>query len=235
MKKWLPFILLLLCTAAFCQERKMLPGKVVTANAGLSNIFVINKATGLEVKTDAEGAFTIPAKPGDKIAVYSPVITARDFAISEASFKEVPYVVEVDAKGIELDEVVVNNVNSHSLGLVPKGYVFPTANQRSIKFHGTVPHGLDYVLYALSGNLYYKKLEAKYAQKRAVIESINTLYSEDEIVEECGVPREYVNGFLFYAAENSELDTLLQLKNTGGAKLLLNELGLKYLEIISNE
>jgi len=236
MKKWL--FILLVCTTAFCQERKSLQGKVITGNAGISNIFVINKATGAEVKTDALGGFAIPAKPGDKIAVYSNTIEARDFAISEKSFIEVPYVVEVELKGTELKEVVVEaKVTSQSLGLVLKNYKFPTpAERRAKRYAAAVPgFGISYVINALSGNLYMLKLAAKYAEKEVLIQNLGNIYTEDEITAECGVPKEYAKGFLYYAADNQQLADLINVKDTGGAKLLLNELALKYLEVIKDE
>jgi len=237
MNKWL--LILLVYATAFCQERKPLLGKVVTGNVGISNIFVINKATGAEVKTDALGGFSIPAKPGDKIAIYSNTIEARDFAISEKSFAEMPYVVEVDIKGTELEEVVVEaKITSQSLGLVPKNYKFPTpAERRATRYAAAAAPALslDYVINALSGNLYALKLAAKYAEKEVLIQNIYRIYTEDEITTECGVPKEFAKGFLYYAAENQQLANLINVKDTGGAKLLLNELGLKYLEVIKNE
>lgn len=68
-----------------------------------------------------------------------------------------------------------------------------------------------------------------------LIQNINRIYNEDEITTECGVPREYAKGFLYFAADNKQLANLIELKDTGGAKLLLNELGLKYLETIKDE
>ena len=236
MKKWL--LILLVYNAAFCQERKPLQGKVITGNTGISNTFVINKATGAEVKTDALGGFAIPAKPGDKIAVYSNTIEARDFAITEKSFTEMPYVVEVDLKSTELEEVVVEaKITSQSLGLVPKNYKFPTpAERRAKRYAAAVPgFGLSYVINALSGNLYMLKLAAKYAEKEVLIQNLGSIYTEDEITTECGVPKEYAKGFLYYAAENQQLANLISVKDTGGAKLLMNELGLKYLEVIKDE
>ena len=236
MKKWL--FILLVCITAVCQERKPLQGKVITGNAGINNIFVINKATGAEVKTDALGGFSIPAKPGDKIAVYSNTIEARDFAISEKSFIEMPYVVEVELKGTELKEVVVEaKVTSQSLGLVPKNYKFPTpAERRAKRYAAAVPgFGISYVINAMSGNLYMLKLAAKYAEKEVLIQNLGNIYTEDEITAECGVPKEYAKGFLYYSADNQQLADLINVKDTGGAKLLLNELALKYLEVIKDE
>ena len=78
MNKWF-LILLLVCTTTFSQERTPLLGKVIANGIGVTGIFVINKATGSEVKTDATGNFSLPAKPGDKIAVYSTGVNTPRF------------------------------------------------------------------------------------------------------------------------------------------------------------
>lgn len=229
--------LLLFCGTVFCQERKPLPGKVVIVGNGIQNVFVINKATGAEVKTGGGGYFTIYAKAGDMLAVYSDKVDVRDFAVSEASFKENPYLMEVNAKSYEMEEVIINSasVTSQSLGLVPKGYVFETPAERSIRFHGTMPSGLDYLFTAIGGGLYLKKLEVKYAKKNALLAKIRDFYTEEEIISECKIPKEYVDGFLYYGVEDAKLTEVLRVKDTGGAKLRLSELALKYLDIIKDE
>jgi len=230
-------MLLLFYGTVLCQERKTLPGKIVIGSTGIPNVFVINKNTGAEVKTGSSGNFAIDAKAGDRLAVYSDKVEVRDFAVSEKSFSEVPYIMEVTSKVLELEEVVINSqtVTSQSLGLVPKGYVFETPAERSIRFHGTMPSGLDYLFTALGGGLYLKKLEVKYAEKNALLAKMGGVYTEEEIISKCKIPKEYVDGFLYYAVENAALSTALKNKDTGGAKLILSELSVKYLEIIHNE
>jgi len=96
MNKW-TLLLLLFYGQAFCQERRALPGRVILAdNTAVPNVFVINKATRTETKTDVAGSFSIPARAGDRLAVYSADTEVREFAISDASFAKVPYVLSVD-------------------------------------------------------------------------------------------------------------------------------------------
>lgn len=230
-------LLLLVYASVFCQERKALSGRVLAGSTGVANVFVINRATGAEVKTNATGNFSIPVTTGDVLAVYSPNIEVRNFTISDASIAEVPYVMEVTPKALELDEVVITSptVTSQSLGLVPKGYVFETPVERSIRFHGTMPSGLDYLFTAIGGGLYLKELEVKYAEKNALLAKMGGVYTEEEFISKCKIPKEYVDGFLYYSVENAALSTALKNKDTGGAKLILSELSVKYLEIIHNE
>jgi hypothetical protein len=233
-------ILLLFYGTVFCQERKILPGRIMAGTTGVPNVFVINKNTGAEVKTNGGGNFTLPAKAGDMLAVYSATIEVRDFAISEASFKEAPYLMEVNAKSLELEEVVINSptVTSQSLGLVPKGYKFETAAEsRAGRYAAAAApsFGIGYAINAISGQLYSLKLKASYAKKEMYMEKIDNIYTEEELVTECNIPKEYARGFVYYAVENAKLTAALKAKDTGGAKLLLSDLALKYRELIQDE
>lgn len=218
-----------------------MPGKIVVGTTGMEGVFIINKNTGAEVKTGSGGTFTIPAKAGDMLAVYSTKIDVRDFAISEASFKDDPYIMEVSAKSfqIELEGVVINSptVTSQSLGLVPKGYKFPTASEsRASRYANAVPgYGLSYAINAISGQLFYLKLAAKYAKMEMYMEKIENIYTEEELVSECNIPKEYARGFVFYAVEDATLTAALTLKDNGGAKLRLSELAIKYIDILKDE
>lgn len=230
MNKWL-FILLLVCATAFCQERTPLPGRVLSGATGIEGIFVINKVTGTEVKTDAAGNFTIPAKAGDKLAVYGNKTNVREFAISEASFKEVPYVLEVEAKSYELEEVVIqgSKITSESLGLVPKGQKKYTVAERRMY---TATEGTDAMFNAMSGRTKMLKKAAETEGKEAIIEKLNGMFADQEIKDQFGIPPENIKAFIFYAAEDVSLSNAVKNKNEPAIKLLMIGLAQKYLEVI---
>ena len=93
--------------SAVCQDRQNIQGHVTAGNTAVAGVFVINKATGIEIKTDNDGNFNIPARAGDYLVVYSSSIEVREFYISDASFKEQPYSMEVKPSAYELNEVVI--------------------------------------------------------------------------------------------------------------------------------
>jgi len=229
MTKWL-VILLLVCTTAFCQERKPLLGRVLSGGAGIQDVFVINKATGTEVKTDNTGGFSIATRPGDRLAVYSARVDVREFVISEASFKEVPYVLEVNAKSTELEEVVIQGqVTSESLGIVPKGQKQFTVAERRVF---TANNGTDALLNKISGRAKMLEMAAETEKKETVIDVLNGLYTDPEITEQFGIPSENVRAFMFYAAEDAKLATAVKENNTSLIKLLMIDVAKKYLAAI---
>lgn len=230
MNKWL-FLLLLIGTTAFSQERKSLPGRVVAGTMGVPGIFVINKTTGAEVKTDATGNFTLPARAGDKFAIYSKNTNVREFAISEASFKEVPYVLEVEAKSYELEEVVIQGtgITSESLGIVPKDQKQYTVAERRVY---TATEGTDALFNAISGRTKMLKKAAETEGKEAIIEKLNGMYTDQEIADQFGIPAENIKAFIFYVAEDAPLAEAVSAHDDSLTKLLLIGLAEKYLNAI---
>jgi hypothetical protein len=223
-------LLLLVCTTVFCQDRTSLQGKVIAGGAGIQDVFIINKVTGKEVKTNATGNFTILAKAGDKIAVYSAKVDVREFIISNASFKEVPYVLEVNTKTTELQEVVIQGqVTSQSLGIVPKDQKqYTVAERRAF----TANDGTDALLNRISGRAKMLEKAVDTEKKETVIDNLSGLYTDAEITEQFNVPSENIKAFIFYAAEDANLARAVKENNAQLINLELIEIAKKYLAAI---
>ncbi|MEL1243576.1 hypothetical protein AAEO56_04820 [Flavobacterium sp. DGU11] len=235
MRNSLFIIMLCIPVLLFSQERKTLNGRVVVDDAGIGDVFIINKATGIEKKSDAMGNFTIEAKPGDKITAYSPRTVVRDFAISEQSFKENPYTISVNIQAYELDEVVVDkSINSVSLGIVPKGQKQYTPAERKL-FTATSGFGVDALLNALSGRTQMLKRAVETEKKEMLMEKIGNICTEEDIITEYKIPKEYVSGFVYYIVEDREFANAVNTKNYTMARFLMTGLSLKYLKLIPNE
>jgi len=246
--KLLYIIIILFSLPAVCQDRQNLQGHVTVGNATVAGVFVINKATGVEVKTDNNGNFTIPAHKGDYLVVYSSTIEVREFYITDLAFKEQPYAMDVKPSAYELNEVVINeNISAQKLGIVPKNQKKYTVAERRLYTAGdwkpTFSIGTlagivlptDFIINAISGRTKMLKKALKTETKEFAIEKINGLYTETELIEELKIPEEYVQGFLFYAVEDAACAKALKDKNDDLSKLLLMELAKKYIVLIKDE
>lgn len=245
MKSKLSIAVLFLCTlAAFAQQqRRKLHGRVISGDAVLPGLFVINNITGTETKTNSQGNFTLPAKPGDRIAVYGKNIQVRVFTISEASFKDNPYVLSVEISTAELEELKINYINSESLGIVPKGQKQYTVAERRLKtasefkpslmffLMGGVSLPLDPIINAISGRTKMMKKNLATEGREFSIEGINDIYTPAQITEKLHVPEELVNGFIFYAVEDPECAEAIRVKNNELVKLRLMVLAEQYLKL----
>lgn len=227
----------------------MLKGRVVTGGRGIAAVFVINKADGAESKTAADGSFSIMAKPGDLLAVYSKHISVRDFLLRAESFKESPYELSVNYQPYEMDEVVIDkNINSESLGLVPKGQKQYTQQEKKLYtssyntplailalglLAGSMP--LDPFINAITGRTKMLKKAVATEKTIATIEKINGIYTNDEVIGQLKIPADYVQGFIVYAAENKEICDAFTAGDEGHVKILLASLAIQYNQLITHE
>ncbi|MFP9112422.1 hypothetical protein ACLI1A_00665 [Flavobacterium sp. RHBU_3] len=220
----------ILSFTATAQQRTDLHGRIMSAGNSVYGVYVINQSTGAEVKTDANGNFSIPAKPGDRLAVYGNYTETREFAISERSFTEKPYLLEVVTKGTELEEVVIDNkVTSEQLGIVPKGQKQYTVAERRL-YTARSGMGLDQLINVLSGRMKMLKKAVETERKEQLLEAIDGMVSDDELAK-IGVPREQARGFLFYAIEDPQVADAIKSNNPSLLKLLLMQLSEKYIKL----
>lgn len=239
MKNKLLYIALFLITfTAFSQDRKTILGRVVADDNGVADVYVINKTLGSEVKTDYKGFFNLDAKPGDKLAVYSKRIIVREFTLNTESFKVSPYVISVNYNSYELDEVVINkyaHINSEALGIVPKGQKRYTVAERRLFTAGTFTVGtvigLDPIINAISGRTKMLKKALATEKQEGVVSTIRELYSDEEINVKYNIPKEMVNGFIFYLADKPDFATTIKGKNKAYTDFLMMELSKEYLKL----
>lgn len=241
MNKLIAILLLLAVLPAYCQERRPLQGHVVAGDAVANGMFVINKVTGTETKTDGKGDFCLPVKIGDALVVYSDRTDVREFAINEMSFKEVPYVMAVNAKSYELDEVVINQqVTAESLHLVPKNQKRYTVAERRLYTAGALDLrvglgfslSLDGILNMINGRIAMLKKALVTERKEFAMEAINGIYTDQEIRDELHIPADYVKGFVFYAVEDADCAAALKAKNDDLAKLRMMHLAPIYVKLL---
>lgn len=228
------FFMLLLCGIATAQDRNMLYGQVTSENGAVYNVYVINKTTAEEVKTDAAGNFNLMAAAGDMLVVYSDKTKVRQFLVSEKSFTEKPFSVYVELKEYELEEVVVEKkaVTSESLGLVPKGYKEYTPAER--RLNAATGRPFDALINAITGRTKMLKKALETENKEFMIATLNGLFTTAEI-KNFSIPEDYVNGFLFYIVEDDEFADAVKSNNEELMKFLMHGLAEKYVSNIKGE
>ncbi|MES2484894.1 MAG: hypothetical protein V4581_02955 [Bacteroidota bacterium] len=228
--------LLLLAFTAYAQDLPMLSGRITTDTVGMANVYVINKKLGTEVKTDASGNFSIGVKPGQTLVVYSDVIDPREFHISADSFINPPYIMAVELRGFNIEEVVIEQtVTSEGLGLVPKGQKRNSPEKKRVLNYQGNTSGLTGFINLLKGRKFLEEIKTKYAIKEMHLVMLQGLYSEAQLVSDFHIPELYAKAFYFYAVDDDRMAQVLNANQPGAAKLLLAELSLKYLEMLKEE
>jgi hypothetical protein len=225
-KLWL--FLFFAATATKAQEKKTLDGKVIAGEALVTGIFVINKRTGIEAKTDGNGRFELESKVGDRIVIYGSNIEIREFVLGEASFTQHPYVLEAEPKITELREVVINHMNPETLGLVPKGQRIVTERERAY-MRNSGGEGLEYLMNAIMGRLWVFRMATDAMHKEDLANEIEAIVNDSEL-ENYGIPREMARGFMFYVVEDKRVANVVHT-NKHEIKLLLIELANEYMKL----
>lgn len=237
MTKRLLFVIVLLTSLSlFSQERKILTGKVLADGIGLKDVYIINTTAQDEVKTNATGSFSIAAAAGDEVVVYNPQIMKRKFVLNEDSFKNMPLVITVTKKAYELDEVVLDkdmSVDEVSLGLVPADQKQYTYAERHV--YAATTGLIGPIINAITGRTKMLKKDLATEKKKSVLEDIRYIYPEDELMENLHMPKEYIDGFYYYAAENNRMAQAVAIKNNGMVRLLMTELAAEYLKLQKDE
>lgn len=221
---------------AQADEQQVLKGRVQVDGAGLYGVFIINTTTGAETKTDTAGYFTIAAQPNDGLAVYNTKITTRKFVLKPESFENQPLIITVSNQAYELDEVVMDkdmSVDEVSLGLVPADQKQYTVAERRVF---TATSGiLDPIINAISGRTKMLKKELQTEKKEVVLEEAQYLYTNEEVIEKLKIPKAYVEGFWYYAAEDPKFSNALKNNDEGLARILLYDLAKHYLELLNSK
>ena len=243
MKTKLLYILLLVTLGMSGQTRNTLKGIVTAADAPLTGAYIINTATGAEAETDAKGKFSIAAKNGDKLAVYSKTTEERKFYVSDESFKNMPWVLAVVPKASEIEEVIVTDTVA-IIQPVQGVAVKTVAERRSdigaetkIRNMGELGGGLAVQLDPLFNGKKRKVLRSQLETERllGIIEGIGKVYSKEDIVEILHIPAEKTEAFAYYAAEDTELAHAITSNNNDQARLLLGVLAVNYLKMQQEE
>jgi hypothetical protein len=215
-------------------QESMLKGRVVSGKIGVPEAFVINKREGAETKTNPDGTFTIKAKPGDVLVVYNTKIMVREFMLNADSFKDMPYVISVNYKVTEIEEVVITkygNINSVSLGIVPENQKRFTVAERRLYTAGYGSIGLIPLINVISGRMKMLKRAYETEKQEVVLEGIREMYDEQDIQEQFSIPKEHVSGFMYYLVENKEMKIALNAKNKTYADFLMLGLSKEYLKL----
>jgi len=231
------YILLFLSLNVAAQKRQDFRGQVTSGGALVGGIFVINKTTGIEAKTDANGIFSLDVRPGDRIVVFSDYTEVREFDISAKSFDEQPYKMEVKTKATELNEVVVHgeNLNEEQMGIVPEGQKQYTPAERRKRANRTLSlnQGLN-IGFDGAGKHKMLKENISTEDKLTAVENLRKMYTPEQLTEYYGIPADNVEGFMFYAAEDAACMQALKANSMTNAKPQLKRLSQEYIKMLED-
>ncbi len=143
--------ILLFFQFGFSQTSIEIKGRVLSENIGIKAVDVVNFTTKKATTTDVNGKFSISGKIGDELIFISKKYDLKKIMINNRFFLLDDFIVTLDKKAIELDEVVVTKWKAPKIKLNPfdlnQTEIEKTANESKVigVYTGTISNGMDFV------------------------------------------------------------------------------------------
>lgn len=244
-------LVVLFVQIGFGQETvsKEISGQILEPSISIEGVNIINSATQATSVSNADGKFSIRVKEGDVLIFSAVNLESLKYRITNTDFSLASIRIKMKTRQTELSEVVVNeyaHINAVNLGIVAKNQKKYTAAERKLAvagdfkpisllglLGGSMP--LDPILNKINGRTKNLKKNIEVEKKEASIVQLGYIFEQAYFVDRLGISSEYVAGFKYYLVENEEVVSLLRNKEKSKLEFLINELALKYKEIIASE
>lgn len=220
------------CYAIFAQE-KNIEGQILINKKPAENVHVSNLTKNLSTISNIDGKFFIQAEIGDLIIFSAVHLDFWRQTIKKQDYEQGSMVVYMTQKTTELDEIEIvryPNINAKDLGIInyePKRY---TQAQRRLY---TANSGiLDFLLNWFSGRTRMLKKGIEIEKKQFLLVDLEYNADDDYLIETIKIPKEYAQGFRFYAVEFPEIVTALKTKNKEQIRFRLAELAQSFLDYL---
>lgn len=221
-------------------SEKIINGKIEVEAASAEGVHVLNLVTEKSTVSDVNGNFSISAKEDDLLVFSAVHLEYARKSISKKEFESGYFVVKLQEKVTELEEVVVTEytkINAKDLGIInytPKVY---TPAER--KLYTALSSGsgipLDPLINWITGRTKMLKKEIQVEKRELLRERLEAYYEDVFFMESLKIPELYVEGFKYYVVEDQELATALNQKNKTKATFVLSKLAADFNEFLKDE
>lgn len=233
--KSLFFFLATQCIFGQAKEEKVIQGKIMAHSGIFTEIEVVNLNSEKSVKVDENGIFKIEAKVGDALFFVSKSFEAFRKTIQSDDFYEDFVTIEMIPRGIELDEVIINqyaNINARDLGIIPKNQKSYTVAERRLKANSG---GIGGLINMLSGRKEMLKKELEVEKKETNLAKLKRLFTSDFYLKSFHIAADKINTFQYYCIENKSFAKLIETNNKAQMLIAMLQLASTFNELNSNE
>ena len=245
MLKKLLFFFCIFPMFVFSQNDTLIKGKVVSESNSLEGIHIFNISQKTGEITDARGYFNIKVRLNDTLQFSAVHLKATQYIIKQNDLKEELIFVQMKSLISELDEITLTkykNINAVSLGIVPANQRTYTPAERKLYTAGgfkwysplLIPLGgmsVDGMINAISGRAAMLEKELVIEKKEMLQAKTSDYFERTYFTETLNIPQEYVEGFLFYIAENLRYAQAMKDKNKTMATFILSELAVEFIQL----
>jgi hypothetical protein len=227
------------------QNDTLIKGKIVSEIKDLEGVHVINVTKISGTVSDNEGYFYIKAKVSDTLMFSAVFLERKKYVITAEDIKNKLALIPIAPSTEYLKEVVVTeypNINAVALGIVPKGQKTYTPAERKLAAAGNfkwyspllIPLGgmsVDGLINQISGRKAMLKKELLVERKELLQEKTLNYFDEEYFIKTLHIPEDYVDGFVYYIADNVPYSNAMKNKNKTQATFILSQLAVEFLNI----
>lgn len=240
MNKLLVFLLVLLSSAVFAQERQLLKGKVITNIGKVEGVAVTNTAAQRSTVTDSEGNFIIDARVNDTLRFTGEVFKPLKIVLKAKDFAERLFVVKTEPIATMLDEVIVTGltgdlaVDSKKIKTMQINTWF---NPLEINKHVLVRGEANWI--TGFANIFKKQKKQKRAteykmadvpEQKLFSEVVKEAYADNFFTETLAIPARFIGAFLSFCDEDAK-QYLLMAQNEQELIDFLKAQSVKFLKL----
>ena len=245
MQRLLWYLLILFSFCGFSQNQIVFKGKIISDATDIEGVLIKNISSKQETYSYRGGYFSINGRQNDTLMFSAFNLKATMHIIKEKDFGENLVFIPMPLNRTELKELAIidyKSINAVSLGIVPANQRTYTPAERKVRtaeeLHWysplLIPLGgmsVDGLLNAISGRTNMLKKELVVEKKERLQVKLANKYDKEYIINTLKIPEEYVEGFVFYTAENNRFAEAMRVKNYTMATFILSELATKYREL----
>ena len=191
-------VIFLFSVNAFSQKEKLIQGKIQVKSSKLDGIRVINLVNEKEAISDADGVFSILAKPDDLLVFSAPFLDYMRKIVDITDYNKGAIEIEMTSKVVQLDEVEIHDysrINAVELGILSSPAKEYTPAERRLKtasdlyptldvgmwMGGSI--GLDPLMNWISGRTAMLKRALKAEEKEILLQKLEMYFTEEFYTE----------------------------------------------------
>lgn len=214
--------------SVFSQKDKLIQGKILIGDSKLNGIRVVNLLNEKETFTDAQGRFSILAKPDDLLIFSAEFLDYMRKIMEESDYNSGTIEVQMTSKALQLEAVDINDysrINPVSLGILSKPAKIYTPAQRRLQtatglypsfYAGTMMGGsvgLDPLINWITGRTAMLKRALKAEEKEILLKKLDFYYSDSFFIQDLQIETLYLGSFKNFAVYDGLLIDSIQNKD----------------------
>jgi hypothetical protein len=232
LKQTILFIAFLFTICSHSQkDTTTIVGQIYTENETKDSIIITNISNKTKTISTNNGQFRIKVKLSDTLVFNGANIIEKTHIINELNFSTNILNITIDSNSILIKEILISNKNTItavSLGLVSKNQKKYTVAERRIASVGSLV-SIGGLISLISGQRKQLLAEREIEKKLELKTKIASQFSRDYMNLVFKIPKEHIDGYLFYICEDKKLSEIYKTKDKFAIEFRLTELATEYL------